>query len=109
MIGNVRLAQLLALVVVAGAATVAAVSLWRSSAAARRLGRRRADEVAELRRNLAAAEAVLKSEPQVMVYWSTARGVQIAVNTLTTVAGLPTIRSSCSVSGNGWSHPRRAT
>ncbi len=53
------------------------------------MGRRREDETAELRRNLASAEAILKAEPQVLIYWQHGQSVRIAVNTLTTVAGLP--------------------
>ena len=47
--------------------------LWRSTAAARRSTGARQDDVAELRRNLAAAEAILKAEPQVLVYWQQGR------------------------------------
>ncbi|MEZ5850591.1 MAG: ATP-binding protein [Hyphomicrobiaceae bacterium] len=88
-IGSLRLAHFLAFAVISGAIGVGIVLLWRSTATARALGRRRSDEIAELRRNLAAAEAILKAEPQVLIYWQQGAGVKIAVNTLTTVAGLP--------------------
>ena len=40
--------------------------------------------------DLAAAEAILKAEPQVLVYWQQGEeGVNIPVYTLTTVPGLP--------------------
>lgn len=88
-VGSFRLAHILALVVVAGAVTVAASVYWHATSAARRASRRRQDEMAELRRNLAAAEAILKAEPQVLVYWEQGQSVRVAANTLSSVAGLP--------------------
>ncbi len=87
--GGMQLGHVLALAVSGGALAVAATMLWRSTAAARSLNRRRRDETAELRRNLAAAEAILKAEPQVLIYWQHGSGVKIAVHSLTTVPGLP--------------------
>ncbi len=89
LLGSFRLAHLLALVVLAGAVAVAGSVYWHATSAARQAGRRRQDEMAELRRNLAAAEAILKAEPQVLVYWEQGQSVKIAANTLATVAGLP--------------------
>ena len=89
MLGSFRLAHILAFVVVGGAVAVAASIFWHATSAARRAGRQRQDEMADLRRNLAAAEAILKAEPQVLVYWEQGQSVKIAAHTLTTVAGLP--------------------
>ncbi|MGE0765434.1 MAG: ATP-binding protein [Hyphomicrobiaceae bacterium] len=86
---NFKLAHVLALAVTSGAMAVALGLLWRSTRTARRLGRKREDEAAALRRNLAAAEAILRAEPQVLIYWQHGERVRIAVNTLTTVPGLP--------------------
>ena len=88
-VGAMKLAHVLALAVTSGAMAVALALLWRSTRAARRMAHRREDETAELRRNLAAAEAILKAEPQVLIYWQHGQNVRIAVNTLTTVPGLP--------------------
>ncbi len=88
-IGGLRLAHVLALAITTGAMAVALTLLWRSTLTARRIGRRRENETAELRRNLVAAEAILKAEPQVLIYWQHGQSVRIAVNTLTTVPGLP--------------------
>ena len=88
-VGTMKLAHVLALAVTSGAMAVALALLWRSTRAAHRRGTRREDETAELRRNLAAAEAILKAEPQVLIYWQHGQSVRIAVNTLTTVPGLP--------------------
>ena len=89
LLGPFTLAHLLALVVLAGAVAVAGSVYWHATSAARQASRRRQDEMAELRRNLAAAEAILKAEPQVLVYWEQGHSVKIAANTLSTVAGLP--------------------
>jgi signal transduction histidine kinase len=58
-------------------------------------GRRRhheqqaAREIAEVRKDLLAADAIIKSEPQVLVYWARGDGVRVSVHTLTGVPGLP--------------------
>ncbi|RTL62423.1 MAG: PAS domain-containing protein [Hyphomicrobiales bacterium] len=46
-------------------------------------------EIAELRRNLVTVEAILKAEPQVLVYWEKGQSVRVMMHTLTGVAGLP--------------------
>src|SRR5262245_6998221 len=60
-------------------------------AALRRDGRvfRPRDEVAELRKNLLAAESIIRAEPQVLVLWEQGHGVRVVVHTLAGVAGLP--------------------
>jgi len=88
-VGTMKLVHVLALAVTSGAMAVALALLWRSTRAARRMGRRREDETAELRRNLASAEAILKAEPQVLIYWQHGQSVRTAVHTLSTVPGLP--------------------
>jgi signal transduction histidine kinase len=87
--GALPLSHVLALAVSCGAMAVAMALLWRSTHAARRRGERRDEETAELRRSLAAAEAILKAEPQVLIHWQQGQGVKIAAHTLTTVPGLP--------------------
>ena len=87
--GALRLSHVLAFAVTCGGIAVAVALLWRTTRTARNRRQRRDDETAELRRNLAAAEAILKAEPQVLIHWQQGQGVRIAVNTLTTVPGLP--------------------
>jgi signal transduction histidine kinase len=83
---QVRTALLLAMAMGGGA--VAAALAWRAL-------RGRAEpnldnaEVAELRKNLVTAEAVIKAEPQVLVFWEQGQGVRVMVHTLAGVAGLP--------------------
>ena len=89
LLGGLRLAHVLLLAVVGGAAVAVGVLLMRGRAQAHGRGQQQRDEIAELRRSLAAAEAILQAEPQVLVYWQHGQGVRIAVHTLTTVPGLP--------------------
>src|SRR5688572_33485847 len=56
--GSFRLAYILAIAVSVGLLVAAVVRMWRSTSLARRIGRRKQDEIAELRRNLAAAESM---------------------------------------------------
>jgi signal transduction histidine kinase len=72
-----------------GGAALAGATAWR---ALRRVsGDTRAvmDEVAELRRNLLTAEAIIKAEPQALIFWEQGHGVRVMVHSLTGVAGLP--------------------
>ena len=48
-----------------------------------------ADDQAAARGALAAADAFLKTEPHVLVYWEHGQGVKVAAHTLTRVRGLP--------------------
>ena len=47
------------------------------------------EEAAELRRSLLSAEAILRSEPQVLAFWEPGQSVRVTSHTLSTVAGLP--------------------
>ena len=47
------------------------------------------DEIAELRKNLLTAEAIIKAEPQVLVLWEQGQGVRVVMHTLAGVPGLP--------------------
>lgn len=46
-------------------------------------------EIQDLRKNLVTVEAILKAEPQVLVYWEQGQSVRVMLHTLTGVAGLP--------------------
>jgi signal transduction histidine kinase len=88
-VGSLKLVHILAIAIAAGVIAAAATKLWRSTNLARRAGQRKQDEIAELRRNLTAAESMLRAEPQVLVYWQHGQNVRIVSHTLTTVPGLP--------------------
>lgn len=64
--------------------------LYQAITTTRRQARRAQDEARELRRALAAAEALIKAEPQVLMHWEQGRGIAVVTNTLTGVPGLPT-------------------
>ena len=83
---QVRIAFLLA-IAMAGAAVAAALA-YRTVRGRREAGPDSA-EVAELRKNLLTAEAVIKAEPQALVFWDQGQGVRVMVHTLSSVAGLP--------------------
>lgn len=87
--GMFRLVHVLMVALIGGALAVLGLAVWRLSGLADRRGQRRQDEIADLRRSLAAAEAILKAEPQVLIYWQQGVGVKVPVHTLTTVPGLP--------------------
>lgn len=86
---NIDISQLLLATLVAGAAMIAGLMVWRTTAAARRLTRQAHAESAELRRNLATAEAIIKAEPQVLVFWEEGQGLKVVTHTLTGIAGIP--------------------
>ncbi|MCH9765883.1 MAG: PAS-domain containing protein [Alphaproteobacteria bacterium] len=67
------------------AALLLARALWRARREAR-VGR---SETRLLRRNLATAEAMIRAEPQVLVFWEHSRPPQVVTHTLTSVPGLP--------------------
>jgi signal transduction histidine kinase len=88
LLGQIRLSYVLVLALVGGVLPLLGLALWRAGGLDQRRGAHQ-DEVAELRRSLAAAESILQAEPQVLIYWQHAQNVKIAVHTLTTVPGLP--------------------
>jgi signal transduction histidine kinase len=72
-----------------GTCAVAAAIAYRTLR--RRAGppRGETEETAELRKNLLTAEAIIKAEPQVLVFWEQGRGVRVMTHTLGNIAGLP--------------------
>jgi signal transduction histidine kinase len=71
----------------AGAAALALLTATRGRRAA--TGRGLGEEVAELRKSLLTAEAIIKAEPQVLVFWEQGLGVRVMAHTLATIPGLP--------------------
>jgi signal transduction histidine kinase len=84
---DVRHLSLIALV--AGAGFVAGLIVWHMTSSARREARYAKAESQQLRRNLAAADAIIRAEPQVLIFWEQGQAVRIVAHTLTTVPGLP--------------------
>jgi signal transduction histidine kinase len=74
---------------VAGAGFVASLIVWHMTSTARREARYAKAESLQLRRNLAAADAIIRAEPQVLIFWEQGQAVRIVAHTLTGVPGLP--------------------
>ena len=72
-----------------GAAALAVLTAYRVMRPRPGLGHGNAQEMAELRKNLLTAEAIIKAEPQVLVFWEQGLGVRVMTHTLATVPGLP--------------------
>jgi signal transduction histidine kinase len=70
-----------------GAAALAVALAYRTLRA--RAGDATAQEIAELRKNLLTAEAIIKAEPQVLVFWEQGHAVRLMAHTLMSVPGLP--------------------
>ena len=77
---QVRIAFLLAMAM--GGAAVAAAFAYRTVRGRSGAPVRTSAEAAELRKNLLTAEAVIKAEPQVLVFWEQGQGVRVMVHTL---------------------------
>lgn len=75
------------LLAVGGIGTVFLV--FRTLTAMRRQAARAREEARRLRRALAASEALIKAEPQVLLHWEQGKGFSVVTHTLTGVPGLP--------------------
>lgn len=71
------------------AGVIAALIVWRLASTARREARYAKAESLQLRRNLAAADAIIRAEPQVLIFWEQGQAVRIVAHTLMSVPGLP--------------------
>lgn len=74
---------------VAGAAFIAGLIVWHMTSSARREAREAKIEAMQLRRNLASADAIIRAEPQVLIFWEQGQAVRIVAHTLTGIPGLP--------------------
>jgi signal transduction histidine kinase len=73
----------------AAAAAFAFMAVRRIARPGPGVGEEAAQEMAELRRNLLTAEAIIRAEPQVLIFWEQGQGVRVMTHTLTGVPGLP--------------------
>jgi hypothetical protein len=78
---------LLLLGLTTGAAALAVLTAYRGLGASPSPGA--SQEVAELRKNLLTLEAIIKAEPQVLIFWEQGQGVRVMTHTLATIPGLP--------------------
>jgi signal transduction histidine kinase len=80
----------LPLLAAAGAAVLLVLALiWLSVGRARREARFARSENASLKRSLAAADSIIRSEPQILVFWEQGQPVRIVAQTLKGIPGLP--------------------
>lgn len=70
-------------------AVMAALSFLRAARSAKMQESRNADEVNRLKRRLHAAESILRSEPQVLIFWESSGEPQLKVHTLPLANGVP--------------------
>ncbi len=80
---------LLLAALVSGGVLLALYILVQLMGSMRREARAAEVESRELKRNLATAEALVKAEPQVLVYWEQGKGLKVVTHTLTGIRGLP--------------------
>ncbi|WP_045837225.1 PAS domain-containing sensor histidine kinase [Hyphomicrobium sp. 99] len=81
--------QLAVIGIVAATVFVAGLVIWHMASIARKEAGKAKAESQHLRRNLAAADAIIRAEPQVLVFWEQGQAVRIASHTLTDIPGLP--------------------
>ncbi len=74
---------------VAAASFLSGLIVWHIARGARHDARNAKAESLHLRRSLAAADAIIRAEPQVLILWEPGQAVRIVVQALTGVAGLP--------------------
>ena len=83
-------AEWLPLAAVAGAGVLLALALiWLSVGRARRAALAARSENVNLKRSLAAADSIIRSEPQILVFWEQGQPLRIVAHTLKGIAGLP--------------------
>jgi signal transduction histidine kinase len=87
--GKLSFGQLEAVGLIAGAVFIAGLIVWHMGSLARKEARKAKAESQHLRRNLAATEAIIRAEPQVLIFWEQGQAVRIVSHTLTGIPGLP--------------------
>lgn len=87
--GKLNVHQLAVGGLVAGAVFIAGLIVWHMGSIARKEARKAKAESQVLRRNLAAADAIIRAEPQVLIFWEQGQAVRIVSHTLTGIPGLP--------------------
>ncbi len=97
---------LAASLLVGTAAGLAGLTWYRLATARRSLARSR-EEALSLRRSLLMSDAIIKAEPQVLIYWEQGKGLSIVSATLTSVPGLPQSNNELMYFG-AWLEPTAA-
>lgn len=77
------------IVAVSAAGLIAGLVVWRMTSSARREALTASAENTRLKRNLAAADSVIRAEPQVLIVWEPGQAVRVAAHTLPGAPGIP--------------------
>ncbi len=85
--------NLLLLFSVGVSAIATILMVWRIVVGARRLKRKTDEELAELRSEYEALEAIIGAEPQVLLFWKREQDLKVVSHTLTGMDGLPRLES----------------
>lgn len=88
-LGGIEMRHLVVLVLIVSAAMIGFGLVWHTTCRAMQVAETARVETARLQQSLLLAEAIIKSEPQVVVCWEAGRDPRVVTHTLTTVAGLP--------------------
>lgn len=99
--------HILLVAIVALVAFLAGMIVWHMTHAARREALHARAESQQLRRNLASADAIIRAEPQILIFWEQGQAVRIVAHTLTTVPGVPDRHADILRFGQ-WLEPRSA-
>lgn len=75
--------------VIAATVLLLGVLTWLTAGRARRAASQARSESADLKRNLAAADSIIRSEPQILMFWEQEGPLRIIANTLKGIPGLP--------------------
>lgn len=83
---------------------IAGVIIWRMTTTVQRDARLVKAENQQLRRSLASADAIIRAEPQILIFWEQGQAVRIISRTLKDVPGLPQNEADVLRFGN-WLQP----
>jgi signal transduction histidine kinase len=88
-IGGVELRHLALMTLVLGASMVGFGIVWATTRRAFTMMHQARSETSRLRQSLQLAEAIIETEPQVVVCWEAGHDLRVVAHSLTGVAGLP--------------------
>lgn len=106
-LAQLRLSQLLTITLLTGAALLVIAVVWRTVRHARSITTRAERELHDVKRRLAATEAVIRAEPQVLVFWEHGEGLRVVSSNLTSVPGVPADQAEL-LRFSGWLDGRSA-
>lgn len=90
--GGFQVRQAVLVSVVAALSLFLCTGIWRVIRTAHGEARAAREQNADLRRQVTAADAIIKTEPQIIIFWERGQAMRIVTHTLATVAGIPQAR-----------------